>query len=61
VGCPLCNKAVVALLGASGAVTIFELIQPFVGVLGLLLASIALTVRLRGIRRDCRVDFSAAE
>jgi hypothetical protein len=29
VGCPLCNKAVVALLGASGAVTVFQPIQPF--------------------------------
>lgn len=60
VGCPLCNKAVVALLGASGAVTVFQPIQPFLGALGLLLASIALAVRLRGIRRGCRVDLSAA-
>jgi hypothetical protein len=60
VGCPLCNKAVVALLGTSGAVTIFEPIQPFLGALGLFLASIALAVRLRGIRRGCRVDYSAA-
>ena len=58
VGCPLCNKAVVALLGASGAVTIFQPIQPFLGALGLVLASIALTIRLRGIRRGCRVDYS---
>jgi hypothetical protein len=60
IGCPLCNKAVVALLGASGAVTIFQPIQPYLGALGLLLASIALAVRLRGIRRGCRVDYSAA-
>jgi hypothetical protein len=60
VGCPLCNKAVVVLLGASGAVTIFQPIQPFLGALGLLLASIALAVRLRGIRRGCRIDLSAA-
>ncbi|MGC1800202.1 MAG: hypothetical protein WA701_07440 [Solirubrobacterales bacterium] len=58
VGCPLCNKAVVALLGASGAVNIFEPIQPFLGALGVLLASIALAVRLRGIRRGCRIDLS---
>jgi hypothetical protein len=60
VGCPLCNKAVVALLGASGAVTIFQPIQPFLGALGLLLATIALVVRLRSVRRGCRVDYSAA-
>jgi hypothetical protein len=59
VGCPLCNKAVVALLGASGAVTIFQPIQPFLGALGLVLASIALVIRIRGIRRGCRVDYFA--
>ena len=56
VGCPLCNKAVVALLGASGAVNIFEPIQPFLGALGLILASLALAIRLRGIKRGCRID-----
>jgi hypothetical protein len=61
VGCPLCNKAVVALLGASGAVTIFQPIQPFLGALGLILASVALAVRLRGIRRGCRLDYSGAQ
>jgi hypothetical protein len=60
VGCPLCNTPVVALLGASGAVTVFQPIQPFLGALGLLLASIALAVRLRGIKRGCRVDLSPA-
>src|SRR5919198_1269282 len=59
VGCPLCNKAVVALLGASGAVTLFQPIQPLLGVLGLLLASLGLAVRLRSIRRGCRLDYSA--
>jgi hypothetical protein len=60
VGCPLCNKAVVALLGASGAVSIFEPIQPFLGPLGLILASVALALRVRGIKRGCRIDYSAA-
>jgi hypothetical protein len=60
VGCPLCNKAVVALLGTSGAVTIFQPIQPFLGALGLVLASIALAVRVRGIRRGCRIDVPRA-
>jgi hypothetical protein len=59
VGCPLCNKAVVALLGASGAVTVFQPIQPVLGAVGLLLASFALAVRLRSVRRGCRVDYSA--
>jgi hypothetical protein len=60
IGCPVCNKAVVALIGTSGAVSMFQPIQPFLGALGLVLASVALVIRLRGIRRGCRVDFSAA-
>jgi hypothetical protein len=61
VGCPLCNKAVVALVGASGAVTIFQPIQPFLGAIGLVLASVALAIRIRGIRRGCRIDFSGTD
>jgi hypothetical protein len=60
VGCPLCNKAVVALIGATGAVEVFQPIQPILGALGLVLASVALTIRIRGIRRGCRVDLSPA-
>jgi hypothetical protein len=37
VGCPLCNKLVVLALGASGALTYFEPLQPLLG-----LASVAL-------------------
>jgi hypothetical protein len=59
VGCPVCNKAVVMLIGTSGAVSIFQPIQPVLGALGLILASIALGVRLRGIRRGCEIDVSA--
>jgi hypothetical protein len=59
VGCPLCNKAVVALIGATGAVEVFQPIQPILGALGLVLASVALTIRIRGIRRGCRLDLSA--
>lgn len=42
VGCPICNKVVVALLGASGALTYFAPIQPILGgiAVGLLLYSL---------------------
>jgi hypothetical protein len=60
IGCPVCNKAVVALVGTSGAVTIFQPIQPFLGAVGLILAGVALAVRLRGIRRACRADLPTA-
>lgn len=37
IGCPICNKVVVAALGVSGAMTVFAPIQPLIGV-----ASVAL-------------------
>jgi hypothetical protein len=48
VGCPICNKLVVGLIGVSGALTYWAPLQPVLGALsiGLLLAGLA--VRLRG-------------
>lgn len=48
VGCPICNKVVVALVGISGALNYWAPLQPLIGLLsvGLLLAG--LIVRLRG-------------
>ncbi|MGI8914762.1 MAG: hypothetical protein ACR2JY_13445 [Chloroflexota bacterium] len=48
VGCPICNKVVVLLLGVSGAPTYFQPIQPLLGALSLLLLGYALWLRLRG-------------
>jgi hypothetical protein len=53
VGCPVCNKLVVALLGVSGAFNYFAPMQPFLGAAGLLMAGAALFVRLRGAQRAC--------
>jgi len=47
VGCPICNKLVVALLGVSGALTYFGPAQPVLGVLGIALLAATLVVRLR--------------
>lgn len=47
VGCPICNKLVVALLGVSGALTYWEPIQPVVGLLSIALLATGLAVRLR--------------
>lgn len=43
IGCPLCNKLVILAIGASGALTFFAPLQPWLAALsvGLLLASIA--------------------
>jgi hypothetical protein len=42
VGCPVCNKLVVLLLGASGATRVFEPVQPVLGVAAVILAMAAL-------------------
>jgi hypothetical protein len=47
VGCPLCNKLVVLALGASGALTYFEPIQPVLGVVSVGLLGYALWLRFR--------------
>lgn len=48
IGCPICNKLVVAALGVSGALNIWAPIQPFLGLSGLALIGFALIHRLRG-------------
>lgn len=46
VGCPICNKLVVAVLGVSGALTYFAPIQPLLGIGGVALLGYALQRRL---------------
>lgn len=55
VGCPVCNKLVVAVLGFSGALTYFAPVQPFLGVAGLLIAVVALRRRIRDLQRGCEL------
>ncbi len=52
VGCPVCNKIVLLLLGASGAMTYFEPLQPLLAAVSLVLLVVALVLRLRP-RRQC--------
>ena len=59
IGCPVCNKLVVSLLGVSGAFNYFAPIQPLLGATGLLLAAVALVVRLRGAGQQCALPFAA--
>ncbi len=54
-GCPVCNKLVLLLLGVSGALHYFAPIQPLLGAAGLLIASTALFIRLRGAKLACRI------
>lgn len=54
VGCPVCNKLVLLALGATGAVTWFAPVQPFLAVASVVVMVIALRIRLRN-ERSCRV------
>lgn len=48
VGCPICNKLIVALVGVSGALSYWAPLQPVLGVLSVGLLATGLVVRLRG-------------
>jgi hypothetical protein len=48
VGCPVCNKLALLVLGYSGAITWFAPFQPVLAVAALALTGVALVVRLRG-------------
>jgi hypothetical protein len=49
VGCPICNKVVVLLLGVGGALTVFQPLQPLLAAGSLALLGYALTLRLRAV------------
>lgn len=53
VGCPICNKLVLLLLGTSGALTFFAPAQLYIGIASLVLLGWALHRRLQTINRSC--------
>jgi len=57
IGCPLCNKVALVLLGASGALSIWAPIQPILGAvsLSLLVATVVWRLRLRATGATCAV------
>jgi hypothetical protein len=57
IGCPVCNKVVLVLLGTSGALTIWAPLQPLLALasLGLLAVTLAWRLRLRARGNACRV------
>ncbi len=54
VGCPVCNKIVIGLLGVSGALGVWAPIQPVLAMVSLGLLGAAVVVRWR--RRACTSD-----
>jgi hypothetical protein len=53
VGCPICNKLVVAALGVSGALAWFAPLQPWLAALSLLMLLGSLGWRVRALRSGC--------
>lgn len=53
IACPVCNKLVVAVLGLSGALTVFAPLQPVIGAASVLLLAGTLAWRLRILSRGC--------
>jgi hypothetical protein len=49
IGCPVCNKLAVLLLGWGGAMTYFAPLQPLLAIVSLVLFAVALRFRLRAI------------
>jgi hypothetical protein len=55
VGCPICNKLVVFLLGVSGALTVFGPAQIYLGALSVALLAWTFRLRVRAVARTCSV------
>jgi hypothetical protein len=55
IGCPVCNKVALVLLGASGAMSVYAPIQPVIAVvsLALLVATAAFRLRMRAAGGAC--------
>lgn len=60
VGCPVCNKLIVLLIGFGGALSYFAPVQPVLAVASLLLLAEALRRRLRALR-ECRLPSPPTE
>ena len=61
VGCPICNKLVVAALGVSGALGAWAPAQPFLAVGSLVLIALAVLARRRACAEGCAATVRSAE
>ena len=55
VGCPICNKLGVGLIGVSGALSLFAPVQPYLAAGGLALLVLSLVLRLR-VLESCEIE-----
>jgi hypothetical protein len=56
VGCPICNKPVVMLLGTSGALTFFAPVQLYIGIASVFLLGWTLFLRAKALTGTCSVS-----
>jgi hypothetical protein len=56
VGCPICNKPVVLLLGTSGALTFFAPVQLYIGIASVLLLGWTLLLRVKVLAGACSLS-----
>lgn len=61
IGCPVCNKLIVAALGVSGALGTWAPLQPFVAVGSLAMVSLAVLARRRACGDHCGATDSPAQ
>lgn len=59
VGCPICNKVAVTLLGTSGALNTFGPTQIFIGIGSLILLTWTLSLRAQAVVGSCPMDVGA--
>jgi hypothetical protein len=59
VGCPICNKPVVLLLGTSGALTYLAPLQLYIGIASVVLLGWTLLLRARVLADTCPVNHVA--
>ena len=57
IGCPVCNKIALVLLGTSGALTVFAPLQPVIGAVSIVLlaGTLGWRLRLRGRGGACAI------
>ncbi len=61
VGCPVCNKVVLLLLGTSGAMAYWAPVQPALGAASIALLAGTLWLRIRGLRAPSSAVLPAAD
>lgn len=60
IGCPICNKLVVALIGLSGALTFFAPLQLYLGLIAVGLLAWTLWIRMQSLAGNCPVSLPAS-